>query len=293
MTSRPWPDFRPGLLGSVAAWWRRRREFPDFATPGAAAADQFTFAPQPSSRQEQVATPLPSAVYGLDFAATFTVHWRVDLSTGRRHNAPRSAAINGIVQRARMVTGSAMLVHHVPLQHQLGDELSEERQVGDTHVWARAENIEIAVDPVDLDLARKRMELLRTKTNREAERESERAELRYLREEILVDLGTATVWWLHRNGYQVEQAVAVSTHLAELVRIATHRDDRHWADSLVTAFESAIPRLPDAHRADLRRHLAKSLGVYGGPELAAEFARHVELPRAADHHRAELDQGHP
>jgi hypothetical protein len=276
MSGRPWPDFRPGPFGSVGAWWRRRRDLGAFTAVSDPAA-QFTFIPAQSSHQHQFETPLPSAVYGLDFRAKFTVIWRLDLNSGRRHNAPRSAAINGIVQRARTISSSATLVHHAPLQHQLGDELATELQVADTHVWARAEHVEITVDDGDLDMARKHLELHRASTVRQAERDLERSELRYLRDEVLTDLGTATVWWLQRNGYQVEQAVALSTQLAELVRIASQRHEQHWAELLVTTFESALPRLSDGHRHDLRQHLAKALGVYGGSDVAGEFAERVGL----------------
>jgi hypothetical protein len=275
MTGRPWPDFRPGPFGSLGARWRRRRGFAAGAEPAA----QFTFVPAPSSHQHAFETPLPSAVYGLDFIAKFTVFWRLDLNTGRRHNSARSAAVNGIVQRARAVTSGAMLVHHAALEHQLGDELATEVQVAGTCVWARAENVELSVDAADLDLARKHVELLRTSRVRDAERDLERAEIRYLRDEILTDLGTATIWWLQRNEYQVEQAVALTQHLDDLVRVASHRRDQHWAESLVTSFESVLPRLSDGHRHDLRQQLAKALGVYGGSDVASEFADRLGLPR--------------
>ncbi|MBW4719072.1 hypothetical protein [Saccharothrix obliqua] len=268
MSGRPWPDFRPGPMGALAAWWRRR-----FAR-----REEFTFEPPSSSHQQVFETPLPSAVYGLDFRARFTVHWRLDLTSGVRHNAPRSAAINDIVRRAKAVTERAMLVHHAALQHQLGDELAAERQVEGTHVWARAEGVELSADEADLEMARKHIELLRTTTVRQAERDAERAEIRYLRDEVLTDLSTATIWWLYRSGYQVEQAVALAPQLDQLVRIAAQRRDGHWAETLVTSFESALPRLTDGHRQDLRLHLAKALGIYGGPAVATEFAEQVGLP---------------
>jgi hypothetical protein len=276
MSGRPWPDFRPGPLGSVGAWWRRRRDlgaYSELSDP----LPQFTIVSTPSSHQQEFRTPLPSVVHGLDFQASFTVVWRFDASTGRRHNSPRSAAINGIVRRAEEISSTTSIIHHAPLQHRLGDELATELQVGTTHVWARAENVEISVEEGDLALARKHLELLRTRTLRQAERELERAEMSYLRDEVLTDLATATVWWLQRNGYQVEQAVALSSQLDELVRIASQRRDRHWAESLVTSFEQALPRLSDSHRHDVRQHLAKALGVYGGSEVAAEFANRIGL----------------
>ncbi|GAA3846932.1 hypothetical protein GCM10022243_11290 [Saccharothrix violaceirubra] len=234
--------------------------------------------PAQSSHEYPFETPLPSAVHGLDFRASFTVCWRLDMHSNARHNAPRSAAVNDLVRRARALTERAMLVHHAPLRHQLGDELSAERQVEGTHVWARAEDVELTVDPGDLEMARKHVELHQALTVREAERDAERAEIRYLRDEVLTDLSTATIWWLYRNGYQVEQAVALAEQLAALVRIASERRDAHWADTLVTSFESALPTLSDGHRQDLRLHLAKALGVYGGSSVAGEFAEQVGLP---------------
>ena len=275
MTSRPWPDFRPGPLSSTRAWWRRNR----------ADADEYTFVPASTTHQHQFESPLPSAVYGLDFHVKMTIHWRVDLTSGARHNSPRNAAVNDIIQRARGLTERTMLVHHVPLQHQLGDELAAERQVDGTHVWARADGVSLSVAEGDLAVARKHIELLQTSAMRQAERDAERAEMKYLREEVLGDLSSATVWWLTRNGYQVEQAVALSRHLAELVEIAANRRDRHWADTLVTSFESALPRLDDGNRADVRLHLAKALGMYGGSNVATEFAEQVGLPvHHHDHH---------
>ena len=257
-------------MDSARSWWRRVRAKPD--------AEAYTFVPSSTSHQHPFESPLPSAVYGLDFHAKMTIHWRVDLTTGARHNAPRSAAINDVVQRARALTERAMLVHHAPLQHQLGDELAAERQVEGTHVWARAEGVVLTVVEADLQMARKHIELLQTTTMRQAERDAERAEIKYLRDEVLTDLSSATIWWLVRNGYQVEQAVQLSRHLAELVEIAANRRDQHWADTLVTSFESALPRLDDGHRTDVRLHLAKALGIYGGTSVAAEFADQVGLP---------------
>lgn len=268
MSSRPWPDFRPGPLGSARAWWRRIRTKPD----------EYTFVPAATTHQHPFESPLPSAVYGLDFHVKMTIHWRVDLTSGVRHNSPRNAAVNDIIQRARALTERTMLVHHVPLQHQLGDELSAERQVEGTHVWARAEGVSLSVTETDLAMARKHIELLQTTTMRQAERDAERAEIKYLRDEVLTDLSSATIWWLMRNGYQVEQAVSLSRHLAELVEIAANRREQHWADTLVTSFESALPRLDDGHRTDVRLHLAKALGIYGGSTVAAEFAEQVGLP---------------
>lgn len=277
MSSRPWPDFRPGPLGSLGAWWRRLRARPD--------AEQYAFVPASTSHELPFESPLPSAVYGLDFHAKMTIHWRVDLTTGVRHNAPRSAAVNDIIHRAKALTERAMLVHHAPLQHQLGAELAAERQVEGTHVWARADAVELRVDEQDLAMARKHIELLQTTTMRQAERDAERAEIKYLRDEVLTDLSSATIWWLIRNGYEVEQAVKLSRHLAELVGIASQRRDQHWADTLVTSFESALPRLDDGHRADVRLHLAKALGIYGGSTVAAEFAEQVGLPPQLPHHQ--------
>ncbi|GAA1261858.1 hypothetical protein [Saccharothrix xinjiangensis] len=282
MSSRPWPDLSPGPFGSVRAWWRRSRAQPD----------EYTFVPASTTHQHQFESPLPSAVYGLDFHVKMTIHWRLDLTGGARHSSPRSAAVNDIIQRARALTERTMLVHHVPLQHQLGDELAAERQVDGTHVWARADGVSLTVADGDLAVARKHIELLQAGAMRQAERDAERDEIKYLREEVFGDLASATIWWLTRNGYQVEQAVALSRHLAELVEIASDRRDRHWADALVTSFESALPRLEDGDRADLRLHLAKALGMYGGSTVAAEFAEQVglstqhELPPSNGAHRA-------
>ena len=208
--SRPWPDFRPGPVGAVKAWWRRQ-----------ARQEDFTFVPPASSHQQEFATPVASAVYGLDFQLTMNVCWRFDLATGLRHNAPRSAAIHHITQRAAEISSTRMLVHHAALQHQLGDELARERQVPGTHVWARAEQVKVS--------GRRRRpwrwpgstsSCCGTRRSRWPSGMSNGQEIRYLRDEVLTDVGTATIWWLQRNGYQVEEAVKLADHLADLVRIA-------------------------------------------------------------------------
>ena len=255
-------------------------------------AEDFTFVPPPSSHQQEFETPLPSAVYGLDFQVKFTVVWRLDLATGLRHHSPRSAAVHHVLQRAKEISGAAMLVHHAALQHQLGDELAAERQVPGTHVWARAEQVRVTVDEGDLEMARKHIELLRNSTFKLAERDVERAEIRYLRDEVLTDVGTATIWWLQRNGYQVEEAVKLSGHLAELVKIAQLEPEQHWAESLVSSVERALPELEDSHRKDLRRHLAKALSVYGGSRVAAEFADQIGLPAGEQHTNGQHTNGH-
>ncbi|SDO82628.1 hypothetical protein SAMN05421507_10481 [Lentzea jiangxiensis] len=272
--SRPWPDFRPGPLGALKAWWRRR-------VPRR--VDDITFVPPASSHQQEFETPLASAVYGLDFQLRLTVVWRLDLATGLRHNSPKSAAIHHVLQRAKEISGKAMLVHHAALQVQLGDELATERQVPGTHVWARAEQVKVTVGDEDLEMARKHIELLRNSTFKLAERDVERAEIRYLRDEVLTDVGTATIWWLQRNGYQVQEAVKLADHLAELVKIAQREPATHWAESLVSSVERAMPELEDVHRKDLRLHLVKALSVYGGARVAAEFADQVGLPAGEPH----------
>ena len=272
--SRPWPDFRPGPLGALKAWWRRR-------VPRR--VDDITFVPPASSHQQEFETPLASAVYGLDFQLRLTVVWRLDLATGLRHNSPKSAAIHHVLQRAKEISGKAMLVHHAALQVQLGDELATERQVPGTHVWARAEQVKVTVGDEDLEMARKHIELLRNSTFKLAERDVERAEIRYLRDEVLTDVGTATIWWLQRNGYQVQEAVKLADHLAELVKIAQREPATHWAESLVSSVERAMPELEDVHRRDLRLHLVKALSVYGGARVAAEFADQVGLPAGEPH----------
>ncbi|USX49461.1 hypothetical protein [Lentzea sp. HUAS12] len=277
--SRPWPDFRPGPLGSLKAWWRR-------LVP--TRADDITFVPPVSSHQQEFATPLASAVYGLDFQLRLTVVWRLDLATGLRHNSPRNAAIHHVLQRAKEISCKAMLVHHAALQVQLGDELAVERQVPGTHVWARAEQVKVEVDGDDLEMAKKHVELLRNSTFKLAERDVERAEIRYLRDEVLTDVGTATIWWLQRNGYQVEEAVKLADHLAELVKIAQREPAGHWAESLVSSVERAMPELGDAHRKDLRLHLVKALSVYGGERVAAEFADQIGLPAGERHNNGHV-----
>ena len=277
--SRPWPDFRPGPLGSLKAWWRRvvpRR------------ADDITFVPPVSSHQQEFATPLASAVYGLDFQLKLTVVWRLDLATGLRHNSPRNAAIHHVLQRAKEISCKAMLVHHAALQVQLGDELAVERQVPGTHVWARAEQVKVEVDGDDLEMAKKHIELLRNSTFKLAERDVERAEIRYLRDEVLTDVGTATIWWLQRNGYHVEEAVKLADHLGELVKLAQREPAGHWAESLVSSVERAMPELGDAHRRDLRLHLVKALSVYGGERVAAEFADQIGLPAGEQHNNGHV-----
>ncbi|MDX3658466.1 hypothetical protein PV646_14255 [Streptomyces sp. ID05-26A] len=277
--SRPWPDFRPGPLGSLKAWWRRR-------VPKR--ADDITFVPPASSHQQEFETPLASAVYGLDFQLKFTVVWRLDLATGLRHNSPRSAAIHHVLQRAKEISSKAMLVHYSALQVQLGDELATERQVPGTHVWARAEQVKISVSDEDLEMAKKHVELLRNSTFKLAERDVERAEIRYLRDEVLTDVGTATIWWLQRNGYQVAEAVKLADHLGELVKLAQREPSAHWAESLVSSVERAMPELEDAHRRDLRLHLVKALSVYGGSRVAAEFADQIGLPAGERHNNGHV-----
>lgn len=255
-------------------------------------AEDITFVPPVSSHRQEFDTPLPSAVYGLDFRLQLTIVWRLDLATGLRHNSPKNAAVHHVLQRAKEISGKAMLVHHAALQVQLGDELATERQVPGTHVWARAESVKVTVNDEDLEMARKHIALLRTSTLKLAERDVERAEIRYLRDEVLTDVGTATIWWLQRNGYQVEEAVKLSGHLAELVKIAQLQTSTHWAESLVSSVERALPQLEDEHRKDLRLHLAKALSVYGGSRVAAEFADQIGLPAGEQHANGQHTNGH-
>ncbi|MCP2168661.1 hypothetical protein [Goodfellowiella coeruleoviolacea] len=277
MTTRPWPDTSPGLFGSVAERWRKRRErrylaAADRRAASAAAEATAPAVPEPEHHRKEYQTALPSSMSFVDFQASFTVVWTLDGRADYRHAIPQSTAVNAIVQRAAAITRQANPVHHKPLREQLAFELGKRLQVENTNVWARAEDVHITVEEADLDLVRRHVELNRRRELRQAERELERAELRYLRDNVFNSVGNALLWWLHHNDNQIERIGEVAPQLTQLVRLVSGQEQVHWADNLLAALEEASPGgLGEAQRLGLAGYLGQVLGEYGGPGAKDEF----------------------
>jgi hypothetical protein len=202
-------------------------------------------------------------VQGIEWRAEWTVVW---WSEGNRngHPAPDSVAIVALRERAATLARQASFSDDV-LRHQLTAELAQERSAADGRMWVSAQNVR-------LELAEHSAALVL----RWREHVAELAEIAHLRNNILVDLPTAMLWWLQRNNYNVKEAVALEPALTKLVElVSADNAPEHWTQQLSTALAAAVPGLAEQSRWQVHHQMERLLKTYGGEDVAEEFARHV------------------
>jgi hypothetical protein len=276
MATDPWSEVKPTVRGKVGGWWRRflqRRKQRELEwvygnQPGAGV--QLREPPPAPVRPTVVFTAvLPSAVPHAEFTATCTVAWETTSET--THAKPESLARSEIERRATEILATGLVTQCEQFQHRLEAELGYVVKVADAKIAVQLTEIELSCT----DAARAATELFQELQRRRLvggwDRDLKLDELRHLKDDILSDPAMATVWWLHNNDNQIDQALEMSAKLRELAQFITEKDEESTTDTVASIVDRFVDRLPDGARWRLLSNLAEVFSHYGSPDLANEL----------------------
>lgn len=279
MGNDPWSEVAPTMRGRFGGWWlryqqRRKQREQDwvYGKQQSPATLQLREPPAPPPRPTvQFTAILPSQVPHADLMASFTVGWEVTAGTGAAHAKPESLARRDIERRAAEITAAGFVTHHEQLQHRIEAELGYLVQVGDTQVSVQVLEVELSASDEAKAATELFQQVQRTKLARGWERDVQLDELRHLKDDILSDPAMATVWWMHNNGNEIDQALEMSTKLRKLAEVLATKGEQTKAETVVSLVDRFVDRLPEGARWRLLSNLADVFSHYGSPDLASEL----------------------
>ncbi|AHH94080.1 hypothetical protein [Kutzneria albida] len=280
MGTDPWSEVKPTMRGRFGNWlrrWQQRRAQrehdwvygPQQQQPVALQLRQPP-APPPYPTVQFTAV-LPSRVPHAEFQATITVAWEVTAGTEAVHAKPESVARREIERRAAEITATALVLHSEQVQHRIEAELGVLTRVEGSQVSVQVREVELAVPEESRAATELYQEVQRRKLARGWERDLHIEELRHLKDDILSDPAMATVWWLHNNGNQVDQALEMSTKLRRLAEVLADQPEQSNPDTVMSLVDRFVDRLPEGARWRLLSNLAEVFSHYGSPDLASEL----------------------
>jgi hypothetical protein len=283
MGKDPWAKARPQRMGRLRTWWRRqwqdREEWiaqPLGDEPAEGEAETSATAEDQgppvigASGMTTFSATLPSALAGMTFAAEFTVDWVEDAGSGLGHPDPDSVVRYAVRRRAGQITARASVTEHARVSDELNARLGFAADIEGTRLRVRSVRVRLTVDPDQLELARRFAEVQRARTVRDVERQLELDELRHLRDTLLADPGTATVWWFNRHRDQPELIPEMADHFHRAA-VAIDASRRRTGERVAAVLDDL---LRDAGREEpwqlllVLRHALASLGRH---DLAAQL----------------------
>lgn len=256
---------------------------------------------EPETREVRE-VPLRSSVPEYRFWFSALVRWReVAGAPGMPHADPGGHAVHLVVGQAAQLAGAIRPDDYPLLQHQLDAALGavHRDESGRVEVWAT--DVRVALAGSDAERLRKLAEAHKDELLWQRERDSERNKRTYLEQEVLHNPGSALVWWLVRNDYRVDEAVAriddfrqLSAAVADDPPPAAHQLRTQWAE-MFPAGESAFfaPHAPavalESNGAGANGAGSNSAG--GVAELAGHVLTAIEGLGGDPLRRAELARG--
>lgn len=201
--------------------------------------------------------PIPSKLAGFDFEVRCTVVW----------NAPPDWQ-----EKARQTVAAhatELLGHYSPVHADLaGTRLAANLAVGctlsnDPPIRAWAEDVTVAVDPDQFELAQQHAQRLRQREIATAGHEVERAEIEHLKNTVFKDTASAALWWLRRHDHDLLGLSSVVPDLEHMVKIVAGNDDQDPVGTLVTAFDALVPDIGRNERYETHQQLAQILAALG------------------------------
>ncbi|SDD62617.1 hypothetical protein [Actinokineospora iranica] len=220
--------------------------------------------PPPHAEHHVPAIPVDSAEPYYRFILSCTVCWT---PTGGvpQHGNLRGLAVHSILERARHVTVGGSPTDTAAVQTRLAAELGAMLPDRSGQIVAWAEQVALTVPEEDARRLERLTELRKEKQVRHHEQELEQRTRAYLADEVLVDPGTAVVWWLARHPEQVREAADLIPTFARLSAAVTKSEIApQYAERLDTADRPALsavnwPRL-DGQGDESRRQLPRPDG---------------------------------
>ncbi|GAA2962715.1 MFS transporter [Actinokineospora diospyrosa] len=176
--------------------------------------------PAPHAEHHVPAIPVDSAEPYYRFILTCTVCWQPSAGLPQHGNL-RGLAVHSILERARAVTVTGSPTEAEVVQTRLAAELGAMAQDRSGQIITWAENVGLAVPEEDARRLDRLTQLRKEKQVRHHEQELEQRTRAYLADEILVDPGTAVVWWLARHPEQVREAADLIPTFARISAAVT------------------------------------------------------------------------
>jgi hypothetical protein len=192
--------------------------------------------------------PLPSSRPDYQFRFSASVLWLPIAGTASEKSLNLGAmAADAVLQRAREITrerdpGLATLVQH-DLARILGEMHSDSLGV----VRAIAESVQLTLPDEDFQRLEKMAAIRKNEDIWEHERKYEQSRRKYLSEDALKSPGSAVVWWLARNGDQVDKVVPNIDQLTHLSYAANNTNIPEISrPTAVSEPEGDLPPVPRA-----------------------------------------------
>jgi hypothetical protein len=195
-------------------------------------------APPTERRYSIVGARLPSTDRDYPFVFSATVCWNpAPNQIGIRHTNPEALAVDAILDRAIDVTAGRPPTDYVVVGHRLAATLGTmlPDRTGQVVAWADA--IGLALPDGDQERLHAIAELRKQEQVWDHERAFERSVRAYLTTEVLVNPGSAVVWWLSRHIDQVEETARLIGPLTQLTVAASN-----------TTSPEALQRMVAEHR---------------------------------------------
>jgi hypothetical protein len=212
-----------------------------------------------STCMAEFAASVPSAVDHLDFQVQCTVWWAGGPATGP------------LAMWAAAGHACSILRRYHPTRWQLAGielaaALAAPTEVGPmSELSWHARNVAVTVDDEDLESARQH-------ASRQGEQveawAADHAELRYLRDTVLADPATATVWWFRHNEYDLTRVESTLATLRTLMGKVGNAETPRWVDQFLDLVTTAVGHLSSAREVELHGKLASVLDEFGAKEKA-------------------------
>ncbi|WP_052849900.1 hypothetical protein [Streptomyces avicenniae] len=182
--------------------------------------------PQAPPRQEQRVrdVALPSALPDYDFLFSATIRWVPEEADPPPYFDPGALAMQGVVLRARAFAARQDPRSSSLAQHQLSGVLGVMEPDPSCRVIAMAKDVRLTLSETDQRRLSALSDVRKDEEVWEHERNYERSKRTYLTDDVLKDPGSAVVWWLARNGEQVEHTVERIGLLARLSAAANNSE---------------------------------------------------------------------
>lgn len=187
--------------------------------------------PLPTPAPERRSVPiggvlLPSSRDDYCFLLSATVSWLpVKVFADEPVVNMNALAVDAILRRACEITEQRDPGHASMVGHELGRALGEMREDATGCLRAMAESVELVLPEQDQQRLDKLAAVRKDKDVWEHERKYEQSKREYLGDDVLKDAGSAVVWWLARNGDQVDKTVRDIGLLTQLSRAANNAED--------------------------------------------------------------------
>ncbi|MEW2398377.1 hypothetical protein [Streptomyces sp. NPDC046862] len=246
--------------------------------------------------------PLPSSVPDYDFLFSARVRWcPVDPTSIDQLTNPGALAVDAVLARARMLTGTVEPFRSSLLQHELNGALGVMAPDRENRVQTMALDVVLSLSDADQDRLDRLAAIRKDEAVWEHQRRYEQNKREYLSGDVLTSTGSAVVWWLARNDDHVEKAVKDIGLLARLSSAANNTEVSEPFRHLVPeAFPTPpVPEQPpvalqpeepsgfgsrDANAADLITEAFRRVGIRPGEDdsvLIADQLAEAIAPRDA------------